>query len=490
MAAHVQQARQKVEYQDLRGFLALLESAGLVKRITAPVDLKHEIGAISARSLDRHGPALVFENVKGYEGMPFVTNVISTNEQVALAFNCAPDEESIFQRVVEGLTDRLPSEIVSTGPCKEVVLTGDDIDIYKWPTPIWHELDGGAFIGTTAGCITMDPDTGAHNMGSYRVMIIDKDTLTMNARGPHPVGGEARGGSYGGASDLGAAEHILANERKGLPTPIAIAMGMDPLLTMASGTGVPADAQGYKEYEAAGGWRGSPTELVRCQTSELLVPANAELIIEGEVVPGARLHEGPHGESTGFYGENPAAFVIKVKCITHRKDTLTYGLICRLIEDYPRFLLRSGTLQTRLIQETGMDNITQVYFPEVGRNGMLIVAAKIRSADEPRRIMEAVWDSIKFRWVIVVDEDCDVRNWDDVMWRVCAAAIPDNDVIRGKDLPRPSREESEVDFVPPVCGMGIDATMRFKDATFPAVNTVSRELMGKVAARWKELGLA
>jgi 4-hydroxy-3-polyprenylbenzoate decarboxylase len=216
------------------------------------------------------------------------------------------------------------------------------------------------------------------------------------------------------------------------------------------------------------------------------------MVVEGEVVPGARAAEGPHGESTGFYGENPAAFVIKIKCITRRKDPVTYGLICRLIEDYPRFLLRSGTFQTRLVQATGMDNIKEVFFPEVGRNGMLIVSASIRDAEEPGRIMAAVWEHLRFRWVIVVDEDCNVRDWNDVMWRVCAAAVPGKDIVRGPELARESREHAEVgfvDFVPPPRGMGIDATMRFKDTRFPPVNTVSKELMISVAGRWSELGL-
>jgi 3-polyprenyl-4-hydroxybenzoate decarboxylase len=480
-------------YKDLREYLALLEPAGLLQHLTAEVDLKHELGAICARSLDRHGPALFFENIKGYPGKPLVANTISTLDQVAIAFNTEPDEAQIHERVVYGLTNRVPSEVVASGPCKQVIHAGDAIDIYEIPTPVWHELDGGPFLGTTAGCITRDPRTGVHNMGSYRVMILDRNTLTLNARGPHPVGSTAVGSSYGGPADPGADAHILHNEASGLPTPIAIALGMDPLLTLASGTGVPVDGQGYAEYEAAGGWRGSPTELVQCETSDLLVPAHAEMVVEGEVVPAARAPEGPHGESTGFYGENPAAFVIKIKCITHRKNPVTYGLICRLIEDYPRFLLRSGTFQTRLVQASGMDNIKEVFFPEVGRNGMLIVSAAIRNADEPGRIIATVWEHLGFRWVIVVDEDCNVRDWNDVMWRVCAAAVPGRDIIKGPERSRPAREHAEVDFVdfvPPACGIGIDATMRYKDTRFPPVNTVSKELMGTVAGRWKDLGLA
>ncbi|MPZ13547.1 MAG: hypothetical protein GEU73_03850 [Chloroflexi bacterium] len=233
-------------------------------------------------------------------------------------------------------------------------------------------------------------------------------------------------------------------------------------------------------------------QLVKCETNDLLVPANAEIVLEGEAVPGARTEEGPHGESTGFYGENKQAFVIKINCVTHRHNPISYGLICQLIEDYPRSLFRSGSFQTLLVNATGMTNIREAYFPEVGRMGMMIVSAEIRDKDEPKRIMDAVWDLANWRWVIVVDEDCDVRNWNDVMWRVVSAADPDKgDVVFGKQHPpRQNRRTDEDDYDPPLRGMGIDATVRFKDATFPRVNKVSRELTGRVAARWKEFGLS
>jgi UbiD family decarboxylase len=473
-----------VGYRDLRGYVGLLEAAGLLKRIKTPVELKHELGGIAARSLDRGGPALIFENIRGYEGMPLVTNILSTTAQLAIAFGAEPDEDRIYEKIVYGMENPTPSVVIKSGaPCKEEIHRGDTVDLYKFPTPLWHELDGGQYIGTTAGFITRDPDTGVHNMGSYRVMIKDRNTLASNVRGAHPVGKGPRPNDHGGTA------HILQNEARGLPTPMALALSMDPLLTLASGTSVPPDSQGFAEYEAAGSWRGRPTELVKCETSELLVPADAEIIIEGEVVPNARTAEGPHGESTGFYGENKESFLIDVKCITHRKDPVSYGLICRVFEDYPRTLLRSGSFQTLLIQKTGMSNITKTYLPEIGRLGMVIIAAKIRDTGEPKRIMKAAWENGGARWVIVVDEDCDVRNWNDVMWRVCAAVIPENDVVEGPRAASSRRRGDEIDFEPPPSGLGIDATMRFKDRDFPPVNQVSRELMSRLANRWKEYGL-
>ena len=180
-----------------------------------------------------------------------------------MTFGTEPDEELIHQRVVDGMTNRIASVVLPTGPCKDVIVTGDDIDIDIVPTPYWHEHDGGRFLGTTHGFVTRDPLTGDLNMGSYRVMIKDKNTLSM------------AGGLRGRKTSTGAGggDHILENEANGLPTHVAITMGMDPLLWLAAGSPVAPGPGGSMEYEAAGGWRGAPTELVKCETNDLLVPA-------------------------------------------------------------------------------------------------------------------------------------------------------------------------------------------------------------------------
>src|SRR5581483_10931387 len=330
MAATEPAKTQTGGYKDMRSYMAALEEAGLLRHVTAEVDLKHEIGAIAARSLEQGGPALLFENVKGYPGMPLVVNLVSNNRQLGLAFGTEPDEAQIYQKLVFGMRNRIPSRIVPTGPVKEVVVKGDDVDLFKFPTPTWHEYDGGQYIATTAGLITRDPVNGHLNMGSYRAMIKDKNTVSWSG------GTRSRSNPSGG-------DHILMNEEQDKPTPVAIVLGMDPYLSLATGSPVPADEEGQTEYEAAGAWRGEPTELVKCETNDLLVPANAEIVLEGYAVPNERTWEGPHGESTGFYGENKDAFVIKINCITHRRNPVSYGLICQLIEDYPRQLFRSGS---------------------------------------------------------------------------------------------------------------------------------------------------
>lgn len=470
-----------VGYNDLRGYLAILESHRLLKRITAEVDPVHELGAITARSLARKGPALLFQNIRGYAGSSLVTNIVSTTVQLGLALGAEPDEVALHQAIVRGMRDRVASRVLSTGPCKDVVVRGNAVDVDVVPTPVWHEHDGGRYLGTTAGFVTRDPISGLLNMGTFRIMIKDKATLSVTCR---PRGRTSTTGASAG-------DHILEDERSGVPTPIAIVLGMDPLLVLASGSPVAPGPDGSMEYEAAGGWRGAPTELVRCESNTLLVPAHAEMIVEGVVYPGERTAEGPHGESTGFYGENSAAFVVHVTCITHRVNPISYGLICQRVEDYPRRLMRSGSLQSRVIEKTGLTNIKDVHFPEVGRMGMLIVAATIRDADDAKRIMDGIWNDTgeAWRWIIVVDDDCNVRDWDEVMWRVVSAAEPTRDITAGTVHKLAERKTEDVDFTPPSCGIGINASFRFKGVAFPPVNKVSSELMDAVAARWKELGL-
>jgi len=304
-------------------------------------------------------------------------------------------------------------------------------------------------------------------------MIADKNTLTMSIKQ----------GTY-----------TPPNEVKGLPTPVAVVVGMDPLLTLASGTPVLVNAQGQMEYEAAGAWRGAPTELVKCATNDLLVPARAEFIAEGEILPKVRMPEGPHGEAGGFYGQLAEALVIKIHCVTHRKDPLAYGVICLIEEDYPRWLLRSGSFQHRLIQEKGMTNVTRAYLPEIsGRWGAVIIAAQIDKPDDARRLIEKAWEIDPNRWIIVVDADCDVTNWNDVMWRMVTAVDHGRDVLVGeralkKKKPEEKRSEMDLDSDIPD-PMGIDATFQFKFDKLPPINKPSKELMAKVAGRWKELGL-
>ncbi|HEY7061925.1 MAG TPA: UbiD family decarboxylase [Chloroflexota bacterium] len=467
--------RPRVQYKDLREYLNLLEGAGLLARVAGEVDLKHEIGALCSYGLDRRGPGLLFENVKGYPGRPLASNIIYSIEQLGLVFNTEPDVDRIYEAIVEGHRNRVPSVVLDSGPCKEEKFVGDAIDLYELPTPWWHELDGGPYIATAAGIVDRDPDNGVLNLGTYRCMIVDRHTLTLSGQ---------------------IAPRIEKNEARGLPTQVAVVVGMDPLLTLVSGSPVAVDEQGQMEYEVAGAWRGAPTELVKCETSDLLVPAQAEYVVEGEVRPGERIVEGPHGEAAGFYGQNLDAFRIHVKCVTHRHNPINYGIICLLEEDYPRWLFRSGAFQDQLRRQSGLPGIKQAYFPELGGRswGGCIIAAEIDDPGDPRRIVDAAWAITPNRWVIVVDADCDVRNWNDVMWRVVTAVRPGEDVYTGQGIHEAEggnqRRADDYDIDSQVPDpTGLNASFKFKFRNLPPINKVTAPLRTKAAARWRELGL-
>ena len=485
--------RKPVPYADLRGYLKLLEDNGMLKRITAEVDLDGELGAIAYRDLVRDGPALWFENVKDYPDMPLVANVMYREDQLGLALNGDPDWATLRDLIHEGMQNRMATNEVPSGPVKDVKILGEDVDLDLLPTPRWHEEDGGRYIGTTAGFVTRDPANGNLNMGQYRSMIIDKNTTTVEIMGDWEIGAKPpQGSNYGGTGDRNGATHVLENEANGLPTPCAIVLGMDPLLTLSCGTAVPHDENGYGEYEAAGAWAGRPVDLVKCETSDLMVPANAEIVLEGEVVPNERVNDGPHGESTGFYNQHPSTFMVKIKAITHRKNPISFGLICGRIEDYPRPLMRSNTLLDVLIAKSGLTNLKEVFFPDAGRSGFLIIRAAITNPEQPKQIIEAAYEHMRYRWVIVVDEDCNVRDWNDVLWRIVSSVVPDRDMYRGREYFFKAPPTGSIEFVPPTYGMGFDATFPFKEYEHPrpGVAQPSMKMMEHVASRWKELGLS
>jgi UbiD family decarboxylase len=242
-------------------------------------------------------------------------------------------------------------------------------------------------------------------------------------------------------------------------------------------------------------------ELVKCKTNDLLVPAWAEIILEGEALLNERIAEGPHGESQGFYGWNDQAFVMRVKCITHRKDPINYGLICRPHEDYPKFMMSAG-LRARL---EDVELIKDIHAPEVGGGGqglMAIVAARVEGPEDVEKVIGAInnvpresYIARKPRWLIIVDDDCDVTDWEDVMWRVALAVMPDRDVRVGARTDSISHEPLADIYDGKGSSIIVDATFRSKRGTvkgregFPPVNKISKELMAKVEARWKEYGL-
>ena len=248
-------------FMDLREWMAALERRDGLRRITAPVDWDREIGAVARRVLEKKGPALLFERIKGYESgrcTRLFTSGLASRERLALALGFAPDTSNadLVQYVMKKNRETVPPRVVGTGPVKDVILRGAEVDQTEFPVPRWHYLEGGRYIHTFSGIVTRDPDTRVMNVGIYRGMIGRRDTTPFLL---------IKGGQHWG-------QHFLKYGARGEPMPVACVIGWDPVMPFLAGSPVPA---GVCEWDVMGGYRGEPAALVRCETVDLEVPAAA-----------------------------------------------------------------------------------------------------------------------------------------------------------------------------------------------------------------------
>lgn len=456
-------------FDSLREFLSSLEELGELKRIKAEVDPVHELGAIAYHSLLKKGPALMFENIKGHR-TPLVTNVLSTDKKMAIAFGIEGDMKSIFEKFLSGFKNPTQPVEVRGGPCKEEIQKDGEVDLYKFPTPVWHEKDVGPYLGTFHGCITRDRATGDQNMGMYRLVIKDRNTLYMSM---HRDG----------------LAHYRQYEAHDEPMPMAVAIGMEPLLCIASMNPISSGLARHAELAFVGGLRGKPVQVTKCETIDMLVPAESEIVFEGEVLPKTRVTEGPHGESHGFYGDEKEGLVFKVKCVTHRKNPIHQGLICNYMEDGGKRITRSAVLWGKL-KSLGTPGVVDVRFPDPGcGREICVVAADIKEPGQVMQIVETVWgvNAMGPNWIIVVDADADLDDWNNIWWRIYSRSEPHRDVW----ITPPRQHGGHQPLVKHgfTSRIAIDATSKFKGVEFPEVNEVSHELTQKVLRRWAELGL-
>ena len=309
-------------FSDLREFIDFLEEKGDLRRITEPVSRDLEITEITDRTIKSGGPALLFENVEGYE-MPLAINLYGAHQRMAWALG-VDDVDEITQRVrkllgmiqgpPEGIVPKLKAlgdlagvarsrpKIVKNAPCQEVTITGDDVDLNAFPILKCWPLDAGRFI-TLPLVISRDPVTGNRNVGTYRMQVYDQRTTGMHWQS-HKVG--ARHAREGVAQDVDRLD-------------VAVALGGDPVTVWSGSMPLPPDID---EFVAAGFIRGKPVELVKCKTNDLEVPAQAEIVLEGYVIPGEIRSEGPFGDHTGYYSLEDDYSVFHVEAITHRKDPI------------------------------------------------------------------------------------------------------------------------------------------------------------------------
>lgn len=452
-------------YHDLREFLGVLEDAGELQYVQREVDPDLEIGGIGRRLDDIRGPAVVFTNVKGYSHQVVMGIFGTTMSRIAMAMGCA--EDALLKVWLERASTFLRPRLVETAPCQENVILGDQVclgDVI--PQIRWNTLDGGPYI-TFALFFNKDPQTSAGNMAIYRLMMT----------------GDRRMGAYLQAPQHGATAFLSA-ERMGKPLEVAIVIGTDPMLYLASQ--VPLQYGAY-ELELAGGLRQEPVEVVKCKTVDLEVPATAEIVLEGRVLPNVREMEGPFGEFTGYLGPADMRPVIEISAITHRNDPL---YLCTHegyppTEDHTMHSLTKSAELFRQIKPSTAPTLKDVYFPLGGCSAFHVVASlKKERAGQAKNVILDILRSALIKSCVVVDEDIDIRDSTQVEWAIATRVRPDKDIVIVSDIAGPHLDPLQHDGGPS-SKYGIDATIPY-GIDFPVKVETDEKTRKLVEANWSD----
>jgi 4-hydroxy-3-polyprenylbenzoate decarboxylase len=487
-----------VNYGDLRGFLALLEKRGELKRINAEVSPKLEMTEIADRVLRSGGPALLFERPAGHR-IPVLANLFGTVGRVAAAMGVGGVEalrdlgkllaylkEPEPPRGLRDLWDKFPlfrqvlhmaPRVRSDGPCHEVVWEGAEVDLARLPVQTCWPGDAGPLI-TWGLTVTRGPAKPRQNLGIYRQQVIGRNRLIMRWLAHR-----------GGALDF--KDHRDANP--GTPFPVAVALGADPATMLAAVTPLPDT---LSEYQFAGLLRGARTELVKCLGSDLEVPAAAEMVLEGIINPEDWADEGPFGDHTGYYNEVERFPVMTIERITLRRDPIYHSTYTGKPPDEPAVLgVALNELFVPLLTKQ-FPEILDFYLPPEGCSYRLaLVRMKKQYPGHAKRVMFGVWSYLRqfmyTKLIVVCDEDVDVRDWKEVVWALTTRVDPARDTTLVENTPI-----DYLDFASPVSGLGsklgIDATDKWPGETArrwgrPIV--MDGDVRRKVDALWPELGL-
>ena len=467
-------------YADLREFIARLDACGKLHRIKQQVDKDWEIAAVSRIAFqsipEPKRPALMFENVKGFD-TPVVLGVNGASRSIyCLALECELGE--VQQKWSDAELRPIPPVLANKGPVQENIFKGEQADVTRLPMPVWTVgEDPGPYI--TAGCIvTKDPDTGVRNVGTYRVQI----------KGPRKLGlfiNYLQGGR----------EHVEKNNRAGRSTPIAIVMGTDPVIGLVSVSRVQADMD---ELAVAGRLRGEAVQLVRCQSVDLEVPATAEIVIEGIVRANQLEDEGPFGEYTGYMGPASMSYVVDVTCVTHRNRPIMQAFLSQMPPSESsciRGIGREATLLKHLKEDLRLP-VRDVHLLEhSGAAAYLVVSIRKTHPAQPRTVMFAAWAyAPQFgKFTVVVDDDIDVRDPDEVNWALSFRVQPESDtfIMSGTAAVSldPSQAAASVRQEESTrrlsSKIGIDATRKHK---FPSLALPPGEHLERVRKDWKKYG--
>lgn len=411
----------RVSYKDSREWMKALEEVGQLARVTQQVDWKYELATILRRTWDVYGdasPALLFENIKDYP--PPGPNKVVVGDfrswyRTAMMLGLDPENTtrseiiSTLKERINNLNQHIPPRIVDGGPVKENILKDDDVDLTIFPVPFWNQRDGGRFWLTMGSVVTKDPETGWVNVGTYRMMI-------------HPDSKNETGIQLDPANQhIGS--HYYKYIQRNEPMPAAVIIGQEPATTFMACT---PTVDKVSEFDVAGAIRGEPVDVVKCETIDLYVPANAEIVIEGTIHPKERKMEGPCGEYPGYYGSVPGPKpVFRAKCATYRNDPIFRGTLegHPVNEDHMCLAISQSAYVLEVLERASVPGVLDAAMPlDACGYGHCVVSIKPVIEGHASVVAANIWGSKanvwSFKHVIVVDEDIDPWNTEQVNWSI------------------------------------------------------------------------
>jgi len=493
-------------YGSLRDFIERLEREERLVRVSAPVSTALEMTEIQTRLLAEGGPAVLFENPRGPDGaptgMPVLVNLFGTVERVAwgmdrepgqlrevgdmLAFLRQPEPPGGFREAVEMLpllktVMAMKPKTVSSAPCQEVVLRDSDIDLGRLPVQTCWPGEPAPLI-TWPLVVTQGPNpkgdrSDAFNLGIYRMQVTGRNTTLMRWL-------KHRGG---------AQHHARWKKEKAEPLPAAAVIGADPGTILAAVTPVPDT---LSEYQFAGLLRGRKVELVDCKTVPIKVPASAEIVLEGHVSLDEYGDEGPYGDHTGYYNAVEPFPVFKVSAVTMRREPIYLSTFTGRPPDEPSILGEALNEVFIPLLRQQFPEVTDFWLPPEGCSYRIAVISMQKAyPGHAKRVMMGAWSYLRqfmyTKWVIVVDDDIDARDWKDVMWAVSTRMDPARDITVIENTPI-----DYLDFASPESGLGskigLDATNKWPPETKREWGTklaMDRQVVQRVTDMWAELGL-
>lgn len=477
---------ENLEKSSLREWLQAIEEMGQLRHVSG-ANADSEIGDLAdyLQHIDQ-SPAVLFDNIPGHDAtFRVLVNSFGHTDRVALTLGLPTGLSKVplsdaWRQKLKGLKF-LPPKFVTDGPVMENIVRGDDVDMTIFPTPMWHALDGGRYIGTGSFDVTRDPEDGWVNLGTYRVMVHDKNTL----------------GYYISPGKHGRMHRQKYFER-GERCPVAMVFGGDPLQFLGSCTEVPL---GVCEYEWAGGVRGTPVKVIEGPVTGLPIPADAEIVVEGFADPNRLMTEGPFGEWTGYYGSaSRVEPTLQVEALYYRNDPIIVGVPpAQPPEEMgrARAVMRSALLRDEL-DKLGVPDVLGAWQHEVGGTRFFtVISIKQRYPGHAKQVLHLASQTRSAayagRYTVVVDDDIDPSNMQEVLWAMCTRCDPalHIDFIHGAwstplDPIIPPERKEKGDFT--TSRALIDATKpwEWRDQ-FPEVNAPSREVRESTARRWSHL---